>query len=162
MRHIAAIQCWVSAVIILFIACIPAVQAELIEPTRTEYGSVDQPGVLNVYSEPPGLEIFIDGKLIGKTPVKSVRLSAGEHQLRIGDTERKVNIASGKNAVYSWFKGAMIEVAEPSETPGAPTTPDSASTKKLQPKSSVTTGRRDSGTNDPFYWPLNPRGPIYK
>jgi hypothetical protein len=161
MRRIVAIQGWVSAVIILFIACIPAVQAELIEPTRTQYGSVDQPGVLNVYSEPPGLELFIDEKFIGKTPVKSVRLSAGEHQLRIGDTERKVNIASGKNAVYSWFKGALIEVFEPSETTGASNPPDTTSTKKTSPKATDSTARKNSSANDPFYWPLNPRGPIY-
>jgi hypothetical protein len=139
---------------------IASLNAELIEPTRTLQGTLHQPGLLSVYSEPPGLDVWVDGKSTGKTPLISFQLPAGEHLLRLGDTELKISIAPEKAAAYSWFKGTLIEVAEPSETQGVVTAADSRTGKKTTPKVPEPVQKKELRPNDPFYWPLNPRGPI--
>ena len=135
--------------------------SELIEPTRTLQDATNQPGLLSVFSEPPGLELWVDGKQAGKTPLISAPVLPGEHLLRLSDTERKINITSGKATIYSWFKGSLIEVPDPSEKSGDLTKADSSSGKRSQPKAPESAGRKEAAPNDPFYWPLNPRGPIY-
>ena len=53
--------------------------AELIAPTRTLKGKNDQSGRLSVFSEPPELEVSLDGTDIGKTPVISKEVEPGTH-----------------------------------------------------------------------------------
>ncbi len=93
---------------------------EPIEPTRTLQGGANQPGLLSVYSEPPAIDLWVDGKKMGKTPVTSIQLQPGEHLLRLGDSEQKISITSGRSSTYSWFKGALIEVADPSDKSSSP------------------------------------------
>ena len=57
---------------------------ELIAPTRTLEGRVQFPGRLSVVSEPPELEVFLDGSSIGKTPIWLKEVKVGSHALRIG------------------------------------------------------------------------------
>ena len=57
-----------------FIGTFPAlpfvlIASDLIEPTRTLEGTSDQSAKLSVFSEPPGLQVTLDGAAIGKTPV---------------------------------------------------------------------------------------------
>lgn len=145
-----------SAVCALFSA---GPHAQLIEPTRSLEGAPDGTGFLNVLSEPPGTDVQLDGKVIGKTPIFSARLPPGVHVLRIGDSETEIRIAAGKTFAISWFKGAFIEIPEPAKPP--------AETAQEPPKPAATPqpGERPAsqpGTaNDPYYWPMNPRGPIY-
>ena len=134
--------------------------SEPIEPTRTLQGGANQPGLLSVYSEPPTIDLWVDGKKMGKTPVTSIQLPPGEHILRLGDSEQKISITSGRSSTYSWFKGALIEVADPSDKSSEPTKPDSTPGKKVQPKVTESASKKAPTPNDPFYWPLNPRGPI--
>ncbi len=42
-------------------------------------------GYLSVESEPAGIEVLLDGKSIGKTPVEKVSLSPGAHQVETSD-----------------------------------------------------------------------------
>jgi hypothetical protein len=134
--------------------------SEPIEPTRTLQGGANQPGLLSVYSEPPTIDLWVDGKKMGKTPVTSIQLPPGEHLLRLGDSEQKISITSGKPSTYSWFKGALIEVVDPTNKPSEPTKLDSTVEKRGQPKPPESASRRAPTPSDPFYWPLNPRGPI--
>jgi hypothetical protein len=52
-------------------------------------------GWLNLNSEPSGAEVFLDGKSLGKTPLKARALSAGKYRLlvQLTDTQKKeVNV----------------------------------------------------------------------
>ena len=133
--------------------------AQLIEPTRSLEGTPDGTGLLNVLSEPPGMDVQLDGSVIGKTPIFSARLPTGVHVLRIGDSETEIRIAAGKTFAISWFKGAFIEIPEtakpPAEAAQAPPKPAAAPRPEERPAA------QPGAANDPFYWPLNPRGPIY-
>jgi hypothetical protein len=145
-----------SAVCTLFTA---GLHAQLLEPTRSLQDASGGTGLLNVLSEPTGMEVQVDGRVIGKTPVFSARFPAGVHMLRIKDSGTDIHLAAGKTFAISWFKGSFIEIPETvksaaeiaKETQPAPT----------KPKPDEGPGARQNTANDPFYWPLNPRGPIY-
>ena len=134
-------------------------RAQLIEPTRNLPDASEGRGLLSVLSEPPGLEVQVDGRIIGKTPVFSARFPAGAHVLRIKDSETGIHLPAGKTTAISWFKGSFIEIpemAKPSrELPGEPPTTPSKSKPDEGP------GVQPGAAKDPYYWPLNPRGPIY-
>jgi hypothetical protein len=145
-----------SAMCALFSA---GLRAQLIEPTRSLEGASDGTAFLNVLSEPPGLDVQLDGQVIGKTPVFSVKLPAGVHVLRIRDSETEIQIAAGKKVSMSWFRGAFIEIPEIAK-------PSAEAPKEAQPQPSKSKADEDRDTRqetvkDPYYWPLNPRGPIY-
>ena len=145
-----------SAVCTLFAA---GLHAQLIEPTRNLQHASDGTGLLNVLSEPPGIEVQVDGRLIGKTPIFSAKFPPGVHVLRIKDSETDIHLAAGKTTAISWFKGSFIEIPETAkptaETPKGPQPPLS------KPKPDEGQGARQDTVKDPYYWPLNPRGPIY-
>ena len=135
------------------------VHAQLIEPTRSLQGAAEEKGLLKVLSEPPGLEVHVDGRLIGETPIFSASLPSGAHVLRIQDAEIDICLAPGKATTISWFKGRFIAIPEtpkpsPEISPGSQLPP-----KKAKPDEEP--GVRREPARDPYYWPLNPRGPIY-
>ena len=134
-------------------------QAQLIEPTRSLQDAAEEKGLLKVLSEPPGLEVHVDGRLLGETPIFSARLPSGAHVLRIQDAEIDICLAPGKATTISWFKGRFIAIPEtpkpsPEISPGSQLPP-----KKAKPDDEP--GVRREPARDPYYWPLNPRGPIY-
>ena len=132
--------------------------AGLIEPTRTLESAPDDLGTLNVFSEPPALEIRLDGKVIGKTPLVSLELSSGMHALSIAGSETKIFISARKATSLSWFKGFFIEIPEKTKAAGETTT---ESTKKgAKPSQPESAAGKATAPNDPYYWPFNPRGPI--
>jgi hypothetical protein len=132
--------------------------AQLIEPTRTLEQPTEGSGLLNVLSEPPGMEVQVGGRVIGKTPIFSARLPAGVHVVRIQDAETDVHILAGEATSISWFKGSFIEIPRKPETdrevPGESAAPAPASRPDEKPDA------RKEIPKDPYYWPLNPRGPI--
>jgi hypothetical protein len=147
---------------VLFFAifmCIPLrTTAELIEPTRALKGEEEPAGKLSVFSEPPQLNVTLDGTEIGKTPIISMDIGPGVHVLRIRDSEKSIVVESGKPLDLSWFKGSFIiipieknESQKPQENQAAET--PTAAKKKEQSES--------KDNLQPLYWPLNPRGPIY-
>jgi hypothetical protein len=146
----------------LIVTCVlfaVGLHAQLIEPTRSLEGAQDGDGILNVLSEPPGLEVQLDGQVIGKTPIFSIKVPAGAHAIRIRDSETEIQIAAGKKVSMSWFKGAFIEIPEKAE-------PSAEAPKEAQPQPAKPIADEDRDTRqdtvkDPYYWPLNPRGPIY-
>jgi PEGA domain len=133
--------------------------AQLIEPTRSLEGASDGTGLLNVLSEPPGMDVQLDGKVIGKTPIFSARFPAGPHVLRIKDSETGILMVAGKTFAISWFKGSFIEIPDtagpPAEIAQEPQPPPTKPVPEEPPAA------QPGVTNDPYYWPLNPRGPIY-
>lgn len=135
------------------------VHSGLIEPTRTLQTAPDDLGKLNVFSEPPALEIWLDGKVVGKTPLIAVELSSGTHLLRIEGSEAKVLISARKATSLSWFKGSFIKIPERAKSTGEPTA--ESKKKEITPSQTGSAAGKESAPNDSFYWPLNPRGPIY-
>jgi hypothetical protein len=71
--------------------------SELLEPSRTLEGQHKPMGRLSVFSEPPELDVLLDGVEIGKMPVISKEVTSGIHILRVKDTEKEINILSGKS-----------------------------------------------------------------
>ena len=145
-----------SAVCALFTADL---HAQLIEPTRSLLDASEDTGLLNVLSEPPGIEVQVDGRVIGNTPVFSARFPPGHHVLRIKGSETDIRLVAGKTFAISWFKGSFIDIPEtvkpPAEIAKEPQPPPA------KPKPDEGLGAQQSTTKDPYYWPLNPRGPIY-
>jgi hypothetical protein len=134
------------------------VHSGLIEPTRTLQTAPDDLGKLNVFSEPPAMEIIMDDNVIGKTPLISFEISSGMHTLRIGGSEAKIFVGAGHATSLSWFKGSFIAIPEKTKAAGEPTA--ESRKKEAKPSQPESAAGRATAPNDPFYWPLNPRGPI--
>ncbi|MBI5577866.1 MAG: PEGA domain-containing protein [Deltaproteobacteria bacterium] len=143
--------------------CLPyavRLDAQLIEPTRGLRGDAEESGILRVVSEPPGMEVRVDGNVIGKTPVFAAKFVSGAHLLRIGDSNTEVHLAAGKTTTISWFKGSFIEIPESAQTPREIVKEPQPSGKAPELEQGPT-GAGKTYKSDPYYWPMNPRGPIY-
>jgi hypothetical protein len=110
-------------------------------------------------SEPPGIEVQVDGRLIGKTPIFSARFPPGAHVLRIKDSETDIRLAAGKTFAISWFKGSFIEIPETVKPPAEIAKEPQPAPAKSKPNEEPSV--QQNTAKDPYYWPLNPRGPIY-
>jgi hypothetical protein len=137
----------------------PSLKAGLIEPTRTLAGTTEEMGKLSLYSEPPGLEVTLDGSDIGKTPVIEKDIKPGSHMLQIKNSEMKIFVIPGQPLEISWFKGSFVEIPlkKQHQPPPAQTTENENRAKESTPSEQA----KKKQELDPFYWPLNPRGPIY-
>ena len=142
---------------LLFVVVTLAVSGDLIKPTRTLQSSEITPGTLSVFSEPPGLDVYLNHSNIGKTPVRSIEVTPGTHHLKVKDSETEIYIMSGKPLRLSLFKGTFIEIKEKDkETIQKPD--DNVSEKKPAEPIEEKTGYQPK--YDPAYWPLKPGGPI--
>ena len=134
-----------------------SVFAELIEPSRMLEGQEISNGRLSVFSEPSELDVLLDGVEIGKTPIISKQVSPGTHLLRVKNTEKEITILSGKSLQLSLYKDALIEIPEKkAESPAQPKTEEKMATQEKKTEDS----NKDKKQHDPFYWPMNPSGPI--
>ena len=138
----------------------PVLKAGLIEPTRTLNEPTEEMGKLSVYSEPPGLAVTLDGRDIGKTPIIEEKIGAGSYKLQIKNSETEIFITPAQSAEISWFKGTFIEIPPKKQHRPPPTPPETVSEKRAQ-ESTQPEQTPKKQELDPFYWPLNPRGPIY-
>ena len=121
-----------------------ALQAGLIEPTRSLKATAEDPGQLTVFSEPPGLSIKLDEKFVGQTPMRMNAVDPGTHQLQVGESATEIYVEPGETFHISLFKNKFIqfqvtkkEALEPSGagktlTPGTPA--PEASSKHLRTK----------------------------
>ena len=139
-----------------FVAVTSVISGELIKPTRTLQSSEKIPGKISVFSEPPGLDVFLNHSKIGKTPIRSMEVTPGTYSLKVEDAETEIFVMPGKSLRLSLFKGTFIEVKE-KETPQKPEE-DAPEKRKTDEPTQEKTGYKPK--NDPFYWPLNPSGPI--
>ena len=139
----------------LFFAAALGFGGQLIEPTRTLEGEEKPMGKLAVFSEPPGLEVMLDETEIGQTPTAFVQVEPGFHKLRIEDTETDIYVAPGKSVQMSFYKGSFIEIPEKKREVEEEKPVETISKKRPQEPS------EEKVRYEPFYWPLNPDGPIY-
>ncbi len=144
-----------SGIFMLMCGSVPA-SGELVQPTRTLEGGEIQTGHLSVFSEPPKMDIYLDGKKIGITPVFSHVVSSGRHFLQVGEAEKELYILSGKSQQFSIYKGRLIQI------PAKPKQPQKSKVdeKPYIEREKTETGE-DRGLPPPHYFPLNPKGPIY-
>jgi hypothetical protein len=71
------------------------------ETTTVEVDLLPFKAVLSLDSQPPGVDVQIDGELVGQTPLKH-EVDAGEHVIRMGldgyhDAEKALRVEAGKS-----------------------------------------------------------------
>jgi hypothetical protein len=142
---------------LLFVVVTLAVSGDLIQPTRTLQSSDKTPGTLSVFSEPPGLDVYLNHSNIGKTPVKSIAVTPGTHHLKVKDSETEIYIMPGKPLRLSLFKGTFIQVKEKEKEATQKT---EEGTKEKNPAEPIQEKTGYQPEYDPAYWPLKPSGPI--
>ena len=97
--------------------------ADRIAPTRTLKGEKGQMGKLAVFSEPPGLDVTLNGDGFGKTPISLDGLKSGTHRLRVKNSETDITIEPGKTLQISLYKDKFILIpATDKKPPNQPTT----------------------------------------
>ena len=146
----------IAGVLLLFINNL-AFASDLIEPTRTLNGMGHKSGNLFVSSEPPGLEVQMDGTLIGETPVDLRSVDPGVHVIQVKRSEIEIYVEPGKSVKLSWFKGSFIEI--PAEVEEALKQQDEEKKEIPQKEKSQPSAKKKD--LEPLYFPLNPRGHIY-
>jgi hypothetical protein len=88
---------------------------ELLPPSRTLEQPGERPGTLSVFSEPPELDVYVDGKHIGKTPLWGREVKSGDHVLKIRDSEKDIRMDSGKVLKIGLFRGEFVTFPEASK-----------------------------------------------
>ncbi len=98
----------------VFLLAVPAALGaeDLIPPSRTLEGREELPGKLTVVSEPPELEVFLDGSGIGQTPIWLKGVKPGPHTVRIGEEDTDVYVEPGKRVALSFYKGSFIDISK--------------------------------------------------
>jgi len=143
--------------VFLFGVVMFAVSGELIQPTRTLQSSKKMPGKLSVFSEPSGLDVFLNHSKIGKTPILSMKVASGTYRLRVGDSKTQIDVMPGKSLRLSLFKGTFITLKAPKKEAAQKPATETAEKKPAQPSP----GKKEYQPQyDPGYWPLKPNGPI--
>ena len=108
--------------------------SELIKPTRALDSSGENPGKLSVFSEPPGLEVTLEGAIIGKTPLFLDEVKPGSHRLQVKNSETDITIEPGKTLKISLYKDKFILVpATDNKPPKQPETVETTLTKSKPP-----------------------------
>ena len=110
----------------------PAWSSELIKPTRALDSAGEKLGKLSVFSEPPGLEVALEGTIIGNTPLFLDEVKPGSHRLRVKDSKTDINIEPGKTLQISLYKGKFVLIPATDNKP--PKQSQTAETTPTKPK----------------------------
>ena len=114
----------------------PAWSSELIKPTRALDSVGEKPGKLSVFSEPPGLEVTLEGTKIGKTPLILDEVNPGSHRLQVKNSETDITIEPGKTLQISLYKGKFVLIpATDKKPPKQPKAAETPQTKSKPPRS---------------------------
>ena len=152
-RHILLCICliFLSSMVTL------AESGELIQPTRTLQSPEKMTGKISVFSEPPGLDVFLNHSKIGKTPVIAMEVKVGTYSLEVHNAKTQIYVMPGKSIRLSLFKSQFIIVKEP-KIEKIQTPKEGTLGKKLAEPKEAEKGYQPK--YDPEYWPLKPNGPI--
>ena len=104
MKDIPGLMAFLKAGLLLLLIDNLLFASDLIEPTRTLSRPAENTGEFSLFSEPPDLDVKIDGTQIGKTPLIGLEVQPGIHAVQVKDDEIKVYVEPGKSAKLSWFK----------------------------------------------------------
>lgn len=144
--------------LVFLLVAIPSNSSELIEPTRTLQSPGVTIGKISVYSEPDGLDVFLDDSKIGETPIVSLAIEPGSYNLKVNDSKKEIFIMPGKSLRISLFKGNFIEI--PGEEREMPQKLEKNITEKRKTIEPTPKKTGYKPVYEPFYWPMNPSGPI--
>jgi hypothetical protein len=86
---------------------------EMIEPTRTLQEVGKTWGGLAIFSEPPQLEVYLNGEKAGRTPLWMRQVETGPHTIKIADAETIVHIGKDEKLTLGFFKGSFVIRSEP-------------------------------------------------
>lgn len=103
------------AFILAFLMCLSGslcLASGLIAPTRTLEGRAEGLASLTVFSEPPKLQVFLDGKKVGETPLWLTEVKAGWHTVKIKSKSTRVYLDPRKTLKVGLFRGAFITFPE--------------------------------------------------
>jgi hypothetical protein len=87
---------------------------------------------LIVFSEPPTLEVFLDGAKVGQTPIWLGREKKGPHKLQVKGLEKEIYVKEGRTLKVGLFKGRFISALEPEKK-----TVKQAAPEKKEPESKI-------------------------
>jgi len=134
-RKISSKFCFGANFVFAFLLVYSAAwSSELIKPTRALDSSGENPGKLSVFSEPPGLEVALEGEIIGKTPIFLDEVKPGSHRLQVKNSETDITIEPGKTLKISLYKDKFILVpATDNKPPKQPETVETTLTKSKPP-----------------------------
>ena len=110
----------------------PVWSSELIKPTRALDSTGEKLGKLSVFSDPPGLEVTLEGTVIGKTPLFLDEIKPGSHRLRVKNSETDITIEPGKTLQISLFNDKFILIPATDKKP--PKQPETAETNLTKSK----------------------------
>ena len=144
--------------VFMLVAVTFSISGELIEPTRTIQSSEKAIGRISVFSEPPGLDVFLNNSKIGKTPIVSMDVEPGTHSLKVKDSKKEINVMPGKSLQLSLYKGDFIEIQEKERE--KPQKSEKTATEKRDTAEPTEKKTGYEPTYEPHYWPMNPSGPI--
>ena len=145
MKKIYKVMVFLTGFFTIMVVNFSALQAELIEPTRSLKATAENPGRLTVFSEPPGQSIKLDGNFIGQTPMRINEVAPGTHQLQVGESVTEIDVEPDQAFHISLFKNKFIQfqvaknqASEPSgarktltsETPTAESASENSRTKE--------------------------------
>ncbi len=157
MKSILKLKTLLNAGFLLLLITDLSLASDLIEPSRTLSSTGKSVGKLTVSSEPPGLDVKMDGTVIGETPVVLQEVAPGIHVIRVKESKIEIYVKPGKSIKLSWFKGAFIEI--PVEVKEGHT--QQSEEKKEVPRKEKSEKFVKKIELEPLYWPFNPRGHIY-
>ena len=116
MRALAkGIACFSLCFLFLCLAPLSGSGDELIPPTRTLQEPEKTWGGLTVFSEPPQLDVYLDEKKVGQTPVSLKHVQAGFHKLRVEHSETDIYLEPGGTVQLSLYKGSFINLPKEKE-----------------------------------------------
>jgi hypothetical protein len=138
---------YVSFAIILLGAAALCYGGELIEPTRTLQDAGERWGKLIVFSEPPEVDVFLDGSKVGQTPVWLERVKEGTHKLQIKDLEKEIYVKEGRTLKVGLFKGRFITRLEEEKKVGK-----QAAADKKEPATKVEAAESPEKQKDLSRW----------
>ena len=101
-----------SSCVIVLMSLTCCFAGQLIEPTRTLQEPGKTWGGLTVFSEPPHLDVYLDGEKVGSTPLWLRDVQAGPHTLKIALVETSVQVEEGKRLKIGLFKGTLVASSE--------------------------------------------------
>jgi len=117
MKGILKLMSILNAVFLLLLIANLSAASDLIEPSRTLKTASNEPGNLDVLSEPPNLDVTLDNTFIGKTPIYLPNVKPGTYQLRVKDSETTIYVQPGTTLQISLFKGEFINIPVKKEEP---------------------------------------------
>jgi len=109
MKKMYKLAVFLTGFFTIIVLNLSTLQAGLIEPTRSLKATAEDPGQLTVFSEPPSLNIKLDGKFVGQTPMRINMVDPGTHQLQVGESVTEIYVEPGQPFHISLFKNKFIQ-----------------------------------------------------